>query len=254
MNRNVLITIAYDGTEFHGWQRQPGMRTVQGELERVLSTLCARDISINGTSRTDAGVHALGQRASFSGDFSIPCDRIVLAGNNLLAGGSNSQKAGDIKILSAEEVSPDFHARFSCRGKKYIYRMTAGEEIDIFRRNYCWQLRDELDISLMNKAASHIVGTHDFKCFQAAGGEEKETTVRTIHSLKVVKNGKDIELHVEGDGFLYNMVRIITGTLAEVGRGRMEPDHLREIIEKKDRTLAGPTAPPQGLYLAEVYF
>ncbi len=254
MERNVLLTIAYDGTEFHGWQRQPGLRTVQGELERVLSTLCDMEITVNGTSRTDAGVHALGQRASFTGDFSIPCDRIVLAGNNLLAGGANSRKAGDVKILSAEEAAPDFHARFSCRGKKYIYKMTTGADVDIFRRNYCWQIKDALDISLMNQAAEHITGTHDFKCFQAAGGEEKETTVRTVHSLEVLQSGNEMELHIEGDGFLYNMVRIITGTLVQVGMGRMDPGYLKVIVDGRDRTLAGPTAPPQGLYLAEVFF
>lgn len=254
MERNILLKIQYDGTGFHGWQRQPGLRTVQGEIERVMSTLCACDIAVNGTSRTDAGVHALMQCASFKGDFSIPCDRMVLAANNLLAGGINSLKAGDVKILSAEEMADDFHARFSCTGKKYIYRIRAGQDIDIFRRNFCWQMRDKLNTDLMNQAAEYVVGTHDFKCFQAAGGEEKETTVRTVHSLRITEEGDEIRLQIEGDGFLYNMVRIITGTLVEIGRGRMAPEYMKEIIESEDRTKAGPTAPPQGLYLAEIYY
>lgn len=255
MERNILLTIEYDGSGFHGWQRQPEVRTVQGELERVLSHLCGMPVAINGTSRTDAGVHALGQRASFRGSFGIPTDRIALAANNLLAGGMNSQQeVGDVRIIKAEDVPEDFHARFSSRGKMYRYIIRNCPEVDIFRRNYCYQVRQPLDLDVMRQAAAYIEGTHDFKSFQASGGQEKETTVRTIHSLIIRREAENVIIEVSGDGFLYNMVRIIVGTLTEVGLGKKNPDELKNIIESRDRQKAGHTAPAEGLYLVEVYY
>ena len=255
MERNVLLTIEYDGSGFHGWQRQPEVRTVQGELERVLTRVCGVPIDINGTSRTDAGVHALGQRASFKGDFGIPTDRLMLAANNLLAGGMNSQRGvGDVRIIASEEVPDDFHARFSSRGKMYRYIIRNCPDVDIFQRNYCYQVRQPLDIEAMMDAASYIEGTHDFKCFQAAGGQEKETTVRTIHSLNIRRQSENVIIEVSGDGFLYNMVRIIVGTLTEVGLGKKRPEDVRNIIESRDRQKAGHTAPAEGLYLVEIYY
>lgn len=255
MEKNILLTIEYDGTNFSGWQRQPEVRTVQGEIEKVLSKLCAQPIKINGTSRTDAGVHALGQRASFKAEFGIPTDRIMLAANNMLCGGMHSVKGvGDVRIIEVQEVDDDFHARFSCIGKKYRYVIKNSPDADIFRRNYCYQVPAELDVAAMRRAAEYIKGTHDFKCFQAAGGEEKETTVRTIHSLDIYRDGEDVKIEVSGDGFLYNMVRIISGTLVEVGLGKKEPDDLAEIIASCDRRRAGHTAPAEGLYLVEIYF
>ena len=255
MERNVLLTIEYDGSGFHGWQRQPEVRTVQGELERVLTRVCGVPIDINGTSRTDAGVHALGQRASFKGDFGIPTDRLMLAANNLLAGGMNSQRGvGDVRIIAAEEVPDDFHARFSSRGKMYRYIIRNCPDVDIFQRNYCYQVRQPLDIEAMMDAAAYIEGTHDFKCFQAAGGQEKETTVRTIHSLNIRRQSENVIIEVSGDGFLYNMVRIIVGTLTEVGLGKKRPEDVRNIIESRDRQKAGHTAPAEGLYLVEIYY
>ena len=253
--RNILLTVEYDGTNFHGWQRQPEARTVQGELERVLSIVCRCPIQINGTSRTDAGVHALGQRASFCGDFGIPAEKLPLAVNNILSGGMNATgKIGDVRIIEAKEVDTDFHARYEAKGKKYIYRILNKEETQIFSRNYQYQVKKKLDFDAMQKGAEYIVGTHDFKCFQAAGGEEKKTTVRTVYSLKLKKEAEEIILEIKGDGFLYNMVRIITGTLVDVGLGKIKPEQVKEIIESKDRQNAGHTAPPQGLYLAEVYY
>lgn len=255
MERNILLTIEYDGSGFHGWQRQPEVRTVQGELEKVLTRVCAVPISINGTSRTDAGVHALGQRASFKGDFGIPTNRIALAANNLLAGGMNSQRGvGDVRIIAAEEVPENFHARFNSRGKMYRYIIRNCPETDIFRRNYCYQVKQPLDIEVMTEAAAYIEGTHDFRCFQASGGQEKDTTVRTIHSLVIRRKGDNVIIEVSGDGFLYNMVRIIAGTLTEVGLGKKRPEELKEIIESRDRQKAGHTAPAEGLYLVEVYY
>ena len=234
MERNIFMTIEYDGSDFCGWQRQPNVRTVQGHLEEVLSHVCGKEIKLNGTSRTDAGVHALGQCASFRGEFGIPTDRIMLAANNILAGGRQPLKGiGDVRITSLREMAP---------------------EPDIFRRNYCYQVPQPLDIESMREAAAYIVGTHDFKCFQAAGGEEKETTVRTIYRLCVELRGEDIAIEVSGDGFLYNMVRIIVGTLVEVGLGKREPRELAAIIESGERQKAGHTAPAAGLYLVEVYY
>lgn len=258
MMRNVLLKIQYDGTNFHGWQRQPEVRTVQGELERVLSKLCACPVQLDGTSRTDAGVHALGQQASFKGDFAIPADKLKFAANNMLAGGMNKLTVGDIKILEASDVPIDFHARFSSKGKKYIYKISNTRDVDIFRRNYTYNVADELDIEAMRKAAGILVGEHDFKSFEAAGGTPRLTTVRTIYALDINaragSHGRELEIHISGNGFLYNMVRIITGTLVDIGKGRIAPDDMQDILESCDRTRAGHTAPPQGLYLAEVYY
>lgn len=246
MERNILLTIEYDGTDFFGWQRQKDLPSVQGEVERVLSILCNKPMEINGTSRTDRGVHAYGQRASFKGDFGIPTDRIMFAANNLM------NKA--VRIKEVVEKPMDFHARFDSRGKTYIYQIVNRQYENPFDRNYCYTVKAPLDIEKMRQAAKHIVGTHDFKCFEASGADPKETTVRTIYDLTLERTGENITLKVKGDGFLYNMVRIITGTLVDVGCSKIEPDFVKEIIESKDRTLAGHTAPPQGLYLYEIYY
>ncbi|MBR0600414.1 tRNA pseudouridine(38-40) synthase TruA [Sinanaerobacter chloroacetimidivorans] len=268
--KNVLLTIEYDGTNFCGWQRQPGLRTVQGELERVFSILCAQSVQLNGTSRTDAGVHAYGQRASFRGDFGIPVDRMQMAANHLLAAPPKGKKSsfqglqGDIRIKNVTEVPMDFHARFDAVGKKYIYKIQNRTIPDIFHRNYCYQIPKVLDLESMKEAASYMTGTHDFKCFQAAGGKEMESTVRTIYQIRLYQrmlpedsgefSPSEISIEVVGDGFLYNMVRIITGTLVDVGTGKLSPENISGILAGKNRQLAGHTAPPQGLYLAEVYY
>ena len=255
MKRNLLLTIEFDGSEFSGWQRQPERRTVQGELERVLSKVCGVPIQINGTSRTDAGVHALGQRASFVLESGIPTDKVKLAANNILAGGKNlASQVGDVRILQVEEMPEDFHARFDSKGKKYRYIIDNGEDQNIFRRKYCYQIQKPLDVDAMKEAAKHIVGTHDFASFQSAGGQERETTVRTVFGLDVFRNGQDVVIEIAGDGFLYNMVRIITGTLVEVGLGKRKAEDLVEIIKSADRTKAGHKAPAEGLYLVEVYY
>ena len=253
--RNILLTIEYDGTSFYGWQRQPEARTVQGELEKALSKVCGTEIKINGTSRTDAGVHALGQQASFRGTFGIPTERLQTAVNNMLSGGKQSrEKCSDVKITEVREMPLEFHARFDSKGKKYRYLIRNAEEPDIFKRNYCYQVKEPLDIEAMQKAAEYIVGTHDFACFQSAGGNVRETTVRTVYSLDVKREGENIIIEIAGDGFLYNMVRIITGTLVEAGNGKRKPEELENIIRSADRTKAGHTAPAEGLYLVEVYY
>ena len=255
MEKNFLLKIAYDGSTFSGWQRQPDKRTVQGVLEETLSFFTGQDVKLNGTSRTDAGVHALGQCASFKGDFSIPPEGLMKAANNRLSGGMNRKNpVGDVLILSLEEVSPEFHARFDCKGKTYRYVINNSSDRDIFRRNYSYWIPETLDMDRMREGARFMVGTHDFKAFQSSGGQERETTVRTISDLKVMKEGTDIIIEVTGDGFLYNMVRIITGTLVEVGLGKRTPDSVKDTIESLDRTKAGHTAPAEGLYLKEIYF
>jgi len=262
MEKNILLTIEYDGTNFHGWQKQPEQRTVQGELERVLHIVCGQEVKLEGTSRTDAGVHAYGQRASFKGNSKIPTDRLIVAANYLLSGGKNAiGQTGDVRIIDAGEKPPEFHARFDAKAKKYIYKISNESESDIFKRNYFYQITRPLDIRAMDEAAAHLKGTKDFISFQASGGEEKKTTVRTIHDLTITKRQdpqhgitQSLQIEITGDGFLYNMVRIITGTLVEVGLGKKSPHSIPSVIGSKDRQNAGHTAPPQGLYLADVYY
>lgn len=282
MERNILLTIEYDGTNFYGWQRQPDVRTVQGTLEDVLSKVCGRRILVDGAGRTDAGVHALGQSATFHGEFGIPTERIAYAVNNILSG---NMKDGDVRIVKAEEVPTGFHARFDAVGKKYVYRIRNADRMPVFMRDYRYRVWRKLDLEAMRQAAGFIVGTHDFECFQSAGGTPRESTVRTVKSLNLksavqdlnytgfmaagtgntefagaaadktaTAAGIDIDIEIVGDGFLYNMVRIIAGTLIDVGMGKTEPKFVQEIIRSKERGLAGFTAPPQGLYLAEVYY
>ena len=253
MNK-LLLKIAYDGSKYHGWQKQPGQRTVQGTIEATLETILGAPVSLEGTSRTDAGVHALGQCATLGGEFKIPASRIPCAANNLMK---------DIMILSAEEKPADFHARFSAAGKTYLYRFAVAPDITVFLRDYVSLLAKRPNIVNMVEAAKYLEGTHDFVSFQAAGGAPRETTVRTIFKTGVTEIPRTdsagnvygaVEVSVTGDGFLYNMVRIIAGTLADVGFGKTVPKDIEKIIISKDRAGAGPTAPPQGLYLKEVYF
>lgn len=284
MERNVLLTIAYDGSTFHGWQKQPGERTVQGHLEQTMSRLFDREILLSGTSRTDAGVHAYGQRASFKADIGIPTEKIALVVNNALCAreGSESGRGGfaksPVRVLSAEEMPSEFHARFDSKGKRYIYKICAGatelksEEAQyslVFERNYVYHVNSwadsdaangHLDVQAMQEAAKYFEGEHDFKSFEASGGNPRETTVRRMFaaSVRETESAADrlqrVEFTIEGDGFLYNMVRIMTGTLVEVGQGKRRPEEIKEIIEAADRQTAGHTAPPNGLYLAEVFY
>ncbi|MBQ6439408.1 MAG: tRNA pseudouridine(38-40) synthase TruA [Mogibacterium sp.] len=256
MGVNVLIRIEYDGTDFSGWQIQPDVRTVQGEIEHVLKYIAGEDVHIHGTSRTDAGVHALGQCATFEWSSNMPVEKLPEVMNRRFgAGGAGRSGApGDIRIISAEVMPDDFHARYSCKGKTYRY--VIDKTGDIFVRNRAFQYPGaaDLDTDAMREAAAHIVGTHDFKCFETAGGTPRETTVRTVSRLDITEDEKSIAIEITGDGFLYNMVRIITGTLVEAGAGKRTPDSVRETIESRSRSNAGFTAPPQGLYLKEIYF
>ena len=256
MGKNALIKIEYDGTYFSGWQIQPKARTVQGEIEHVLKYIANADVHIHGTSRTDAGVHALGQCASFDWESPMPVEKLPEVMNRRFgAGGTGRSGApGDIRILSADVMPEGFHARYSCRGKTYRYLID--KTGDIFLRHTAFQYpgAESLDIGAMKQAAALICGTHDFKCFETAGGTPRESTVRTVSALSIEADDKQIAFEITGDGFLYNMVRIIIGTLVEVGDGRKQASDIPDIIESRDRGRAGFTAPPQGLYLKEIYF
>lgn len=253
IEKTVFLTIAYDGTGFSGWQRQPAARTVCGELENVLSQLCGMNVKLDGASRTDAGVHAIGQCATFSGIFGIPVDRIARAANDMLAK-NRLERVGEIQIVSATEKPKGFHARFDAQGKRYIYKIKNAGKPDLFCRNYFYQVAEILNVAEMQRAADILVGEHDFRCFMAAGSNEQKTTVRTIYDCNVAREGENITLSVSGNGFLYNMVRIITGTLVEVGYGKRDAFSVSETISSLDRRTAGHTAPPQGLYLKEVFY
>lgn len=252
-NRNVLLTIKYDGTNFCGWQRQPGTRTVCGELEDVLTRLLGFEVRLDSASRTDAGVHALGQRATLRGSFGIPAERIPRAANDMLAR-DRYERVGEIEIVAAEEKPEGFHARFDAKGKRYIYRISNAGRVDLFRRNYCYQITRPLDAEAMRRAARYLVGTQDFAAFMSMGSTPQDSTVRSVTETEIYRSGTDIEISVAGDGFLYNMVRIITGTLVEVGLGRRAPECVKEALETRDRTKAGHVAPPHGLYLKEVFY
>ena len=250
--KNILLKIAYDGTGFSGWQRQSESRTVCGEIERVLSSLTGEDIKLDGTSRTDAGVHALGQCASFKADIKIPAENLAKAINDVLAK-DRREGIGEIRVLEAREMPEDFHARFSSKGKRYLYRIRYAADPDVFCRNYCYQIQKDLDIQAMSVAAEYIKGEHDFACFQSAGSP-KESTVRTVYDIEVEGDGRNAVISVSRNGFLYNMVRIIAGTLVEAGLGKRTPESVEEALASCDRQKAGHVAPPQGLYLDEVFF
>ncbi|MDR1042407.1 MAG: tRNA pseudouridine(38-40) synthase TruA [Clostridiales Family XIII bacterium] len=265
MTRNVHITIEYDGSVFRGWQSQPESRTVQGALEQALSRVCGEDIKLNGASRTDAGVHALGQSASFTGDFGIPADRIPLATNDLLAAptAARAAPAGDARVVAAADAPEGFHARFDARGKTYLYRIAASREPDIFLRNYRYLLNESPDKGKMEEAAKRLVGTYDFSAFRSIGGAGRDNTVRTITEVRIEQHDatdtkgnplRETEIRVSGGGFMYNMVRIIVGTLVETGLGARDPESVTAAIASRERADAGHTAPASGLYLERVYY
>ena len=245
MKKNIKISLQFDGTDFHGWQTQPGKPTIQGELFRAIKEITKEDTIVYGCGRTDAGVHAKNYIASFMTESSIPTERIPYALNAALPDG--------IICTAAEAVDGDFNAARSAVGKTYIYTIDNGEFPDVFLLRYAWHYRYHLDVGAMRRAAKGFCGTHDFIGFAASGFTVK-TTVRTIHSLDITQNDNRITIAVTGNGFLYNMVRIIAGTLVYVGSGRIDPDDITQIIESRDRKRAGITAPAKGLCLKEVFY
>lgn len=242
----IKCTVAYDGTSFSGYQVQPGKRTVQGEFEKVLERL-NKGVStrVSASGRTDAGVHARGQVIHFDTTLEIEPDRWEIALNSLLP--------ADIAIQQAEIAKPDFHARFDAVGKEYRYFLLPSKTRDPFQRNYAYQFPYGLDFEAMKEAIGHLTGTHDFTSFCSAR-TEVEDRVRNLKEIDIIEENGLLVFRFVGDGFLYNMVRILTGTLLEVGTGRREARTMPELLEKKDRTLAGKTAPGHGLYLWKVFY
>lgn len=244
--RTIRLLVQYDGTRYLGWQRLGGEpRTIQGRLEAVLSRMSGEAVQVVGAGRTDAGVHALGQVASFRAASPLPAQDILEYCNRYLP--------EDITVRAADEADPRFHARYRASGKRYEYRIDNQPVPDVFRRRYAWHVPDSLDLEAMRRAASPLVGEHDFRSFTALKSRSK-STVRHLRSLRVESGQGLVRLHLEADGFLYNMARVIVGTLVEAGLGRMAPERVAEILAARDRSLAGPTAPAHGLFLAEVLY
>lgn len=250
--RNIKLTIEYDGTHYHGWQSQVNADTVQDAVNAAVSKLTGESINITGSSRTDTGVHAYGQVANFFIDSAIPADKFTFALNSILP--------DDIVIVNSEEVAMDFHARFSTKGKKYRYLIYNSTFPSAILRHRAYHIFYPLDIEVMATAAKYFLGTHDFAAFMATGSYVK-STIRTIKDISLsydnsdqIQAGKLVKLNIYGDGFLYNMVRIIAGTLVQVGYGKIKPEEIPGIIAACDRRKAGKTAPAHGLYLVEVNY
>ena len=243
--KRILLTVEYDGTNYAGWQRQINGLAVQQVLEEALQKATKERIVVTGASRTDAGVHALGQAVHFDTESRIPPEKYPFVLNTMLP--------RDIRVHTGREVPEGFHARFMTCGKRYTYRIVNSRHASAIRRNTHVHVPLPLDLSPMQEAAKQLLGTHDYAAFQAAGGTAK-TTIRTITSAELVQQGDEIILTVEGDAFLYNMVRIIAGTLIEIGLGRRSVNAFSEAYETLDRLSLGVTAPPQGLELTKVYY
>jgi tRNA pseudouridine38-40 synthase len=238
--RNIKLTISYDGLNYSGWQSQRGKRTIQGELERALGELTGVFIKVNGASRTDAGVSALGQVANFLVDSPIPTENFVKAINHRLP--------RDIVVTEAVEVEQAFDASGSAKNKLYRYTIFTGKNRNVLKTRNCWHRPAALDIAAMGAAAKMLIGKKDFKSF-ASAADRRESSVRTVMQCEVTQEDKWVYIDIEADRFLYNMVRNIVGTLVEIGRGKWKPEKIDEIIKAKDRKAAGPIAPAAGLCL-----
>ena len=239
------MILAYDGTNYHGWQRQKNGITIQEVIEDRLTEIFGRETVVTGCSRTDAGVHAKTYVCCFSGETTIPADKLPFVLNTMLP--------SDIRVYKCEVKRDDFNARFETVSKAYEYVIVNRPFADPLLRNFAWHYPVKLDIEKMQKAASIIQGKHDFASFCAAGSSAK-TTVRNLMELTVRADGDIITIRAKADGFLYNMVRIIVGTLVYVGNGKLSENDIKSLIEKKDRRLMGITAPPEGLSLVEVNY
>ena len=247
MERNIKLVLAHDGTDFHGWQRQTGVRTVQQELEDVLRHILRHPLNVLGASRTDTGVHARGQVASVVTGAPVPIENLRRAmGHHLPA---------DMALIGVYPASPGFHPTRDACAKLYRYRIFASAQRPVanFAQRYSWHVWYPLALDRLQAAAAELAGTHDFAGF-ASQGSPRETTVRTIYRAQVERAGDEVLVEIEGDGFLYHQVRNMVGTLIEIGRGHWPPERVGEILAARDRRLAGPTAPPQGLCLEWVRY
>lgn len=243
--KNIKLTIEYDGSNYFGWQKQNNKETVQETIERAILAVTGEKINLTGSSRTDTGVHAKGMVANFKTNTSIPPNKIKFALNNKLP--------DDIVIINSEEVSEDFHSRYNSKGKTYCYTIINRRDRLALGRNYAYQFKWDLDIERMKSACKYFLGEHDFCAFMSSGSSVK-TTVRTINELYIENNKDEIKIFISANGFLYNMVRIIVGTLIMVGIGKISDKDITDIIESKDRTKAGACVPANGLTLEKVYY
>lgn len=241
--KNYKFLIEYDGSRYYGWQRQPGQTTIQGKLESVLGVLCGKEIEVIGAGRTDAGVHARGMAANALLETDCTPEEIRDYLNRYLP--------DDIAVKEVREASPRFHARYNAIGKTYRYTCYAGAVKPVFDRKYYWGLDERPDVKRMLQAAELLKGEHDFRNF-CVNPRMKKSTVRKVDRIEITCEDEYLYFIFHGTGFLQNMVRIIVGTLLEVGYGRMTPEQVREVLECPDRKKAGPTAPPQGLCLMSV--
>ena len=243
--RNIKLIVEYDGTKFNGWQKQPDKLNIQGEIEKAISEITGEDIELIGSGRTDAGVHSLGQTANFKTNSNIPIEKFAIA--------INSRLKKSIVIKSAEEVEENFHSRYSVKSKTYRYIINNSEQGTAIYRNLEVHVPMKLDVSLMKEAIKYFEGEHDFKAFKASGTSSK-SSVRTIYKGEIRREGERIIIELTGNGFLYNMVRIIVGTLVDVGLGKIKPENIKSRIEAENRENAGKTFPAHGLYLLKVEY
>jgi tRNA pseudouridine38-40 synthase len=244
--RNIKMTIEYDGGKYKGWQRQKSSDlTIQGKLEDVLSRMTEEELEVIGSGRTDAGVHAMNQIANFWTNSEMPLDMMVEYCYRYLP--------EDIVVKNAEEVPELFHSRYNAVSKTYLYKICYRKHHDVFNRKYSYHIDKQPNIEEMVKASSFLIGEYDFKSFTSLKSKKK-STVRKIYSIDISKNLGYIEINITGNGFLQSMVRIIIGTLLEVGYGNVKAAQIKEILKKKDRSLAGPPAPAHGLFLKEVKY
>ena len=243
--RNIKLTIEYDGTRYYGWQRQPIGNTIQQEVEKAISKVIKEYVEVIGSSRTDSGVHAKGYVANFKTNVKMPAEKFRDA--------INCKLPRDIVIIKSEEVDLDFHARYSSKGKTYCYTILNREYPCAIDKDYVYYYRWKLNVEEMKKACKYFLGTHDFKAFQTPGGSVK-TSIRTISDLHIETNVDNIKIYISADGFLYNMVRIIVGTLILVGSNKIKEDFVKNIIESGVRQNAGKCAPANGLCLEKVFY
>lgn len=243
--RNIKLVIQYEGTNYSGWQIQPGQKTIQGSLETALEKITKTTTTVIGAGRTDAKVHALAQVANFKTESSIPEKKFAQALNSVLS--------PDIRVIESVEMKDSFHARYSASGKIYHYYVDLNKQFNVFTRNYAYHYPFFLDLGLMEDGAKLMEGTHDFRGLAAAGSSVRDYT-RTIKKISLSKKKGKLMIQFKGDGFLYNMVRIAVGTLLELGRGKLKLADLEKILLTGERSLAGPTVPPQGLFLVKVLY
>jgi tRNA pseudouridine38-40 synthase len=243
--RRWKCVCAYDGTTFPGWQSQAGRRAIQDVIEARMAEIFGRPVRLHGSGRTDAGVHALGQVFHFDAEWRHGTDKLLAAFRVGLPAA--------IQIKSVRRVAADFHARFQATGKRYIYDVHLGDA-DPFTRPYCWVIFKPLDLAAMQAAAAVLRGRHDFRAFTALNGTAREDTVRDVRRLELTRRGRRVRVTAEADGFLYKMMRSLVGALVSAGEGKLSTADLRRILESRERTAAVLTAPPQGLFLARVFY